>query len=44
MDEGYQMLSNVIGCEPDDIHDGMRVAVEFHPVGGDVHLPYFRPT
>jgi uncharacterized OB-fold protein len=43
LDEGYQMLSNVIGCEPDDIHAGLRVAVEFHLVGEGINLPYFRP-
>jgi uncharacterized protein len=43
MDEGYQMLSNLIGCEPDDAHAGMRVTVDFHPVGGKITLPYFRP-
>jgi uncharacterized protein len=43
MDEGYQMLSNLIGCEPDDAHAGMRLTVDFHPVGGNITLPYFRP-
>jgi uncharacterized OB-fold protein len=43
LDEGYQMLTNVIGCQPDDVHAGMRVAVEFHPIGGGISLPYFRP-
>src|SRR5690349_13464641 len=41
--EGYQMVSNIIGCEPEAISVGMRVSVEFHPIGGDVVLPYFRP-
>lgn len=44
LDEGYQMLSNVIGCDSDDVHVGMRVEVTFQPVGGDIHLPYFRPV
>jgi hypothetical protein len=44
MDEGFQMLSNLIGCEPDAAHGGMRVIVEFHSVGGDITLPYFRPA
>jgi len=43
LDEGYQMVSCLVGCEPDDIGVGMRVAVEFHPAGGDIVLPYFRP-
>jgi uncharacterized OB-fold protein len=44
VDEGYQMIANVIGCEPTDIFARMRVAVEFHPIGGNIWLPYFRPT
>jgi uncharacterized OB-fold protein len=43
LDEGYQMLANVIGCEPEDVVVGLRVAVEFHPIGGGFVLPYFRP-
>ena len=43
LDEGYQMLTNVIGCRPEDVHAGLRVTVAFHPVGGGVVLPYFRP-
>jgi uncharacterized OB-fold protein len=44
VDEGYQMLANVIGCRPDEVRSGMRVAVEFHPIGGGFALPYFRPV
>ena len=43
MDEGYQIISNVIGCEPDDVHVGMRLIVDFQDVGGGISLPYFRP-
>jgi uncharacterized OB-fold protein len=41
LDEGYQMLTNVVGVPPDDLAIGMRVQVQFHVVGGDVTLPYF---
>ncbi|HEV8298176.1 MAG TPA: OB-fold domain-containing protein [Acidimicrobiales bacterium] len=44
MDEGWQMLSNLIGCEPDDARIGMRVQVEFHPLRDGITLPYFRPS
>jgi uncharacterized OB-fold protein len=43
LDEGYQMIANIIGCEPEEIAAEMRVAVEFHPIGGGIVLPYFRP-
>ena len=32
MDEGWHMLSNVVGCEHDAAEVGMRVEVEFHPL------------
>lgn len=44
MDEGWQMLSNLIGCEHDAATIGMRVAVEFHAITDGVMLPYFRPV
>ena len=46
LDEGWSMLSNLIGCEDADVAIGMRVEVEFHAAGGphDITLPYFRPS
>ena len=41
LDEGYQMLTNIVGVAPDDLAIGMRVHVQFHAVGPDVTLPYF---
>ena len=41
LDEGYQMLTNIVGVSPDDLAIGMRVRVQFHAVGDDVTLPYF---
>lgn len=41
LDEGYQMLTNVVGVAPEDLAIGMRVQVQFHVVGPDVTLPYF---
>ncbi len=41
LDEGYQMLTNVIGVTPADLAIGMPVQVRFHEVGDDVTLPYF---
>jgi uncharacterized OB-fold protein len=43
LDEGYQLLSNLVGCDLDDIAVGMRVGVQFHRVGDRV-LPYFAPA
>jgi uncharacterized OB-fold protein len=44
LDEGFFMLSAVIGCEPDALQEGLRLAVEFHPASDEITLPYFRPT
>ncbi|OMC15077.1 Zn-ribbon domain-containing OB-fold protein [Mycobacterium sp. SP-6446] len=41
LDEGYQMLTNIVGVAPDELAVGMRVRVQFHAVGPDVTLPYF---
>jgi uncharacterized OB-fold protein len=44
LDEGWQMLSSLIGCEHDAATIGMRVRVEFHPLRKGAVLPYFRPV
>lgn len=44
LDEGYQMLSNVIDCEPSTVQVGMRVQVEFRIMSREITLPYFRPA
>jgi uncharacterized OB-fold protein len=41
LDEGYQMLTNIVGVAPADLAIGMPVRVRFHAVGDDVTLPYF---
>ncbi|MGD1283504.1 Zn-ribbon domain-containing OB-fold protein [Mycobacterium seoulense] len=41
LDEGYQMLTNVVGLAPEELRIGMRVRVQFHAAGPDVTLPYF---
>jgi uncharacterized OB-fold protein len=43
LDEGFWLLSAIIGCDHEDIEAGMRLGVEFHPASDDVTLPYFRP-
>jgi uncharacterized OB-fold protein len=43
LDEGLRLVSSMVGCRPEDLHAGMRVAVSFHPASADIALPYFRP-
>jgi uncharacterized protein len=35
LDEGPQLLTNLVGCAPEAVSIGMRVRVEFVPVDGD---------
>lgn len=42
--EGWHLLTNIIGCEHDAVAVDQPVQIEFHPVGGGIHLPYARPT
>jgi uncharacterized OB-fold protein len=42
--EGCSIISAVIGCTPEDLFEGMDLAVEFHPNSDSLNLPYFRPV
>jgi uncharacterized OB-fold protein len=41
--EGVRMMTNVVGCPPDDVVVGMRVTVAWHPLSDGRHLPVFTP-
>ncbi|MEM9176469.1 MAG: Zn-ribbon domain-containing OB-fold protein [Myxococcota bacterium] len=42
LDEGYHMLSNLIGVAPEDVEIGMRLEVFFEAMSDEITLPYFR--
>jgi uncharacterized protein len=44
LDEGLVLMSAMVGCEPEDLKEGMRVEVEFHPTSETITLPYFHPS
>ena len=44
VDEGFDIVTAIVGCAPDEIHDGQRVAVEFHEVDDVITLPFFAPV
>jgi uncharacterized protein len=44
LDEGPRMVSNIVGCKPEDIKIGMKVAVIFDDVTADITLPKFKPA
>jgi len=43
LDEGPRMMSNVVGCKPEDVRIGMRVGVIFEDVTEEITLPKFKP-
>lgn len=44
LDEGFEMMTNLIGLAPAEIAADMRVEVEFHELSPGLRLPYFRPA
>ncbi|MGB5759019.1 MAG: Zn-ribbon domain-containing OB-fold protein [Acidimicrobiales bacterium] len=43
--EGPRLLSNVVNCDPADVHVGMALSVTFEAVDdSDVRLPVFTPA
>ena len=42
LDEGYYMLSNLIGVEPEDVKIGMLLEVFFEERSKEITLPMFR--
>jgi len=43
-DEGVRVLSNVIGCKPEDVSIGMPVEVVFEDVSPEFTLSKFKPA
>jgi uncharacterized protein len=43
IDEGFRLMSTVIGIPPREVRIGMRVRVEIEPVPDDDPRPVFRP-
>ncbi len=44
LDAGVRMMSNVVGCPPEDVAAGMRLALAWEPLSDGRHLPVFRPV
>lgn len=43
LDEGWHMLTRIVGCPPEEVRIGMRVSVTFANIG-DRKLPVFEPV
>jgi uncharacterized OB-fold protein len=44
LDDGWTMMSNIVGCRPEDVHIGMRVDVAFTAGPDGQQLPRFTPS
>lgn len=44
LDEGPCLFTNLTGISNNEIRIGMRVALEFHEMNGEMSLPVFRPA
>ena len=44
LDEGTRFVSNVIDCDPQEVHIGMKVQAAIEPVDDELKLPLFRPA
>jgi hypothetical protein len=43
LEEGIRMMTNVVGCPPDEVHSGMAVGVRWEPLSDGRQLPLFGP-
>lgn len=43
LEEGVQVLTNLVGCDPARVAIGMAVEVTFEDVNPDVSIPRFKP-
>ena len=44
LEEGPQMMTNIVGCEPEDVTIGMPVEVIFEDWSDTISIPKFRPA
>lgn len=44
LEEGVQVLTNIVGCAPEAVRIGMPVVVAFEDVDDAVSIPRFRPA
>jgi uncharacterized OB-fold protein/acyl dehydratase len=42
LEEGTRLVTNIVGCDPDDIRIGMRGTLVIERLDGDISLPLFR--
>jgi uncharacterized protein len=44
LDEGARVMTNIVGCEPEEVSIGMKVVVRFENVSDDAAIALFEPA
>jgi uncharacterized OB-fold protein len=44
LEEGIRMMTNIVGCKPEDVRIGMDVEVAFEDITEEFTLPKWRPV
>jgi len=44
LDEGARLMTNIVGCDPQDVSIGMKVRVRFEKVSDDAAIALFEPA
>ncbi len=44
LEEGVRLLTNIVGCSPEDVRIGLPVEVEYAQLEGDIAVPRFHPS
>lgn len=44
LEEGVRLLTNIVGCKPEEVRIDMPVEVRFEDVTPDVSIPVFKPV
>jgi uncharacterized OB-fold protein len=44
LEDGVQMMTNIVGCEPEQVHCDMPVEVVFEKLNDEITLPKFTPV
>jgi uncharacterized OB-fold protein len=44
LDEGVQLMTNLVDCDPNEVRVAMPVGVVFQPLDDRVSIPLFRPV
>ncbi|MCK0150877.1 OB-fold domain-containing protein [Marivita sp. S6314] len=44
LEEGVNVMANLVGCAPEDVAIGMAVTLDWCPLPDGTHLPIFKPA